>query len=351
MLQPIDVQIDLEVIATTPQKPNHAVAIDEKKTVVEADRSTATPKTNPAIVSDEKETVVKEDQSTPKMNPVSLSDKKKTIFEKEEDSSSDSDSDVSLEEATKRQRGRRRRGRQSTEVVQAEGLDKTNEEVPVAVNHDNSKEMMEQPSVEIHGENDASNLKKTPKKDDKRRCIGRKPVTDFVIGQRYSGKVIYIKPFGAFIDIGCHSDAFCHVSRVRDDFVESITEAVNIGDEVSARVVEVDRQAKRVTVSLQSDARIDDERASIEARMQRRGKTKSSSSVTKNNVAEHKKTKLSSVSSNNVVDNTTPAKRESTEEEEPLDESMMTPTQIKRARKLARRAARREHSDETGIAA
>jgi predicted RNA-binding protein with RPS1 domain len=205
-----------------------------------------------------------------------------------------------------------------------------------------------EPSVEIHGENeDAKELKKTSKKDDNRRCIGRKPVTDFVIGQRYSGKVIYIKPFGAFIDIGCHSDAFCHVSRVRDDFVESIIDAVNVGDEVSARVVEVDRQAKRVTVSLQSDARIDDEQASIEARVQRRGKTKRSS-VT-NNVVDNKKTKRSSVS-NDVVDNTTPAKREPTEEE-PLDESIMTPTQIKRARKLARRAARREHSAETGIAA
>ncbi len=60
------------------------------------------------------------------------------------------------------------------------------------------------------------------KQVDTRRCIGRKPVTDFVIGNTYKGKVVYVKPFGAFIDIGCHSDGFVHVSRVHDGFVEDI---------------------------------------------------------------------------------------------------------------------------------
>lgn len=338
--QPFRVQIDLD--GATTRKTDHGIVSDEKKTLFEEDCSTS--KTNPAVISDEKETDVKEDHLTPKTSAAIASDETKTLFEKGEDSTSDSDSDVSLEEATKRQRGRRRRGRTST-VMQTEGLSKTNDEAPV-VNHDDSKEM--EPSIGIHGENEtAKDFKKTPKKDDKRRCIGRKPVTEFVIGQRYSGKVIYIKPFGAFIDVGCHSDAFCHVSRVQDDFVESVSDALNVGDEVSARVVEVDRQAKRITVSLQSDARIDDERASIEARLLRRGKTKRFSVM--NNVVDNTKTKPSS-QSKNVVDNTTPAKGEPTKEE-PLNESMMTPAQLKRTRKLARRAARRELSADTGVAA
>jgi predicted RNA-binding protein with RPS1 domain len=194
------------------------------------------------------------------------------------------------------------------------------------------------------GEKTGDPSKKAPKKDDKRRCIGRKPVTDFVVGQRYPGKVVYTKQFGAFIDVGCHSDAFCHVSRVRDDYVESINDALSIGQEVRARVVEVDRKAKRITVSLQSDARIEDERASVEARRERKkknGKGKPSSETTK------------------VVGNTSssvpppsPAKQNAAvSPPAPLDESMMTPAELKRARKLARRAARREQQAETGLAA
>jgi transcriptional accessory protein Tex/SPT6 len=134
-----------------------------------------------------------------------------------------------------------------------------------------------------------------------------------------------------FIDIGCHSDAFCHVSRVRDDFVKSIDDALTIGDEVSARVVEVNRSGKRITVSLQSDARVEDERKSMEARMQRTKKMKKSKK--------------------DVENKTSPTVKREPIEEEPLNESMMTPAEIKRARKLARRSARREQQVETGVTA
>merc|ERR1712100_1008594 len=92
-----------------------------------------------------------------------------------------------------------------------------------------------------------------------RRCIGRKPVTDFEIGKQYKGKVVYIKPYGAFIDIMCHSEVFCHVSRVQDDYVEDINPVLKVDQEVYPRIVEIDREKRRITVSLQSDARRDDE--------------------------------------------------------------------------------------------
>ena len=64
--------------------------------------------------------------------------------------------------------------------------------------------------------------KKTPKHLDKRRCIGRKPVTDFSVGAAVSGKVVYAKPkLGAFIDIKCHSDAFLPLGKQRQRRVSS----------------------------------------------------------------------------------------------------------------------------------
>lgn len=277
----------------------------------------------------------------------------KTTPATNDDSDSDSDSDVSLEDVTKRQRGRRRRGRKSTEAAaQAKSLQEqgqeTAKESPATKKHTPTKIQIPSDSPKDSLKEDKSDpTKKTSKKNDTRRCIGRKPVTDFVVGQRYPGKVVYTKPFGAFIDVGCHSDAFCHVSRVQDDYVESITDVLCIGQEVHARVVEVDRKAKRITVSLQSDARIEDERASVEARKQRKekqSKGKRSSSESTPNAAAVTSPPQSSDSRQQVA---APAPRPPS----PMDESMMTPAELKRARKLARRAARREQQAQTGLAA
>ena len=123
---------------------------------------------------------------------------------------------------------------------------------------------------------------------DKRYCVGRKPVTDFPIGSKHDGKVVYMKPYGIFIDIGCHSDAFCHISRIQDEYIESIEQiGYNVGDTIhNVRVVEIDRHKKRITVSLQSDKMREEELKSIndrKLRQQKRG--------TKNNKTNNRKWK------------------------------------------------------------
>ena len=110
----------------------------------------------------------------------------------------------------------------------------------------------------------------TPKKEDKRRCIGRKPITDYTIGKTYSGTVKYIKPkLGAFIDIGCHSDAFCHISCTSDEYVSSVTDILNEDDVVeNVRVVEIDREKKRITVSLRREEMAKDENDRLQSTRQ-----------------------------------------------------------------------------------
>jgi predicted RNA-binding protein with RPS1 domain len=325
--QPVDTQRNVEDATPHESNDNENQSLSKK----EAKKTDTTTPPPDDIQSDrEDEEVTSTAQTT---NPVFVIDEKKPLIPKEEDeASSDSESDISLEDtAQARQRGRRRRGRQSTEQ-HTEELDKTKELAPIIKNANLKAKEPSSMENQLGNEDHTKEVVKiTSKKDDKRRCIGRKPVTDFLIGRRYPGKVIYTKSFGAFIDIGCHSDAFCHVSRVRDEFVKSIGDALTIGDEVSARVVEVDRSGKRITVSLQSDARVEDEHKSIEARMQRKKKMKKSK--------------------NDVENITSPVKREPIEEEPSLNETMMTPAEIKRARKLARRVARREQQNETGITA
>lgn len=280
--------------------------------------------------------------------PAAKKEARSTISQSVVDENSDSDSDVSLEDATRRQRGRRRRGRKSTEE-QSKSNPGSHPNEPATSTKFISPTKIQIPADTPNDTTDKSDpSKKTAKKDDKRRCIGRKPVTEYVVGQRYPGKVVYTKHFGAFIDIGCHSDAFCHVSRVRDDYVESISDVLSIGQEVSARVVEVDRRAKKITVSLQSDARVEDELASIEARklrkerQQAKGK-RSTSELSSSVAASSSQSPVQPVAPKEQAPAAAPAP--------PMDESMMSPAELKRARKLARRAARREQQAQTGLAA
>lgn len=244
----------------------------------------------------------------------------------DDDDSSDSDSDgsVSAEEPS-RQRGKRRRGRQDTSK---QILEKAPEE-PTASASSQTDEPKDPKAPDP--------AKKTMKKDDKRFCVGRKPVTDFSVGQKYDAKVVYIKPFGIFMDIGSHSDAFCHVSRLQDDFIESPDALYKEGDTVSARVVEIDRRKKRITVSLQSDAKMEDERSSVEAHAKRREKHRGPPKNAQSSMeeAEHK-SEMESESFPVKQQPTTPTGLPT------KPESEMNQAELKRARKLARRAARRQ---------
>jgi ribosomal protein S1 len=119
------------------------------------------------------------------------------------------------------------------------------------------------------------------------------------------------------------------------------------GDEVSARVVEVDRRAKRITGSLQSDARTEDERASIDARQKRRyiiknkdGKKKKMNPDEEEGVDSKEAARSSPAAAKVVIKaprsitkapvsipNAPPTTRPSQQK----DESQMTPAELKRA--------------------
>ena len=254
---------------------------------------------------------------------------------------SDSDDDE-LERPSRRQRGRGRKGRETTEqIIQAQvTLTDTvqNTQVgPNAVSDQNTKTVSE-----------AKLLRQQEKQKDTRRCIGRKPVTDFVIGEKYPGKVVYMKPFGVFIDIMCHSDAFCHVSRIQDDYIKSPEEVLKIDDEVMARVVEIHRRQKRITVSLQSDSRIEDEKASLEARQHRLERRESKKKRKRDGYGDEEAQQKgeepasAEMEPEPLVPSPAPTNKLVDEDGNYLKaESDMTPAELKRARKLARRAARR----------
>ncbi len=77
-------------------------------------------------------------------------------------------------------------------------------------------------------------------------------IKDLKVGQYYPGIVTNITQFGAFVDIGIKENGLIHVSQMSDKFVENALEILKVGQEVKARVVEVDIERKRIALSLKS---------------------------------------------------------------------------------------------------
>lgn len=64
------------------------------------------------------------------------------------------------------------------------------------------------------------------------------------VGSVYTGKVVSVRDFGAFIEIAPGTDGMCHISELKDGYVEKVTDVVNVGDEVTVKVILVDDQGR-----------------------------------------------------------------------------------------------------------
>ncbi|HJN67187.1 MAG TPA: S1 RNA-binding domain-containing protein, partial [Pirellulales bacterium] len=62
------------------------------------------------------------------------------------------------------------------------------------------------------------------------------------IGKIYKGKVSSVKDFGAFIEILPGRDGLCHISELSNEYVSSVSDVCNVGDEIEVKVIAVDEQ-------------------------------------------------------------------------------------------------------------
>jgi protein Tex len=75
-------------------------------------------------------------------------------------------------------------------------------------------------------------------------------IKDLQPGMVLSGTVRNVADFGAFVDIGVHQDGLVHVSELADRFVKNPMDVVNVGDVVKVKVLAVDGQRKRISLSM-----------------------------------------------------------------------------------------------------
>jgi polyribonucleotide nucleotidyltransferase len=66
----------------------------------------------------------------------------------------------------------------------------------------------------------------------------------FEVGEIIEGKVIKILDFGAIIDLGGGKDGMVHVSELKDGFVKKVTDVVNLGDTVRAKIIRAEPDGK-----------------------------------------------------------------------------------------------------------
>jgi len=71
-------------------------------------------------------------------------------------------------------------------------------------------------------------------------------------GNKYSGEVIRLEKFGAFVDIGAERPGLVHVSEMRDEYVSDPGEIVKVGEKVEVSVLEVDSKKRQVRLSMKA---------------------------------------------------------------------------------------------------
>ena len=80
-------------------------------------------------------------------------------------------------------------------------------------------------------------------------------ITDLHAGQVLPGIVTNVTNFGAFIDIGVHIKGLVHVSQLSDRYVKDPNQVVSLHQHVMVRVLSVDLQRERISLSMKSDNR------------------------------------------------------------------------------------------------
>jgi uncharacterized protein len=81
---------------------------------------------------------------------------------------------------------------------------------------------------------------------------GVNKISDLEPGMKVPGIVTNVTAFGAFVDIGVHQDGLVHISELSDSYVKDPTDYVNVQQKVNVRIIAVDLERKRISLSMKT---------------------------------------------------------------------------------------------------
>jgi len=78
---------------------------------------------------------------------------------------------------------------------------------------------------------------------------GVNEIEDLKVGMILEAVVTNVTNFGAFVDLGVHQDGLIHISQLANEYIQSPSDVVSLGDVVRVKVLEVDLDRRRIAVS------------------------------------------------------------------------------------------------------
>jgi small subunit ribosomal protein S1 len=81
-----------------------------------------------------------------------------------------------------------------------------------------------------------------------------KLVETYPVGTIADGKVTKIVPFGAFIELGDNVEGLVHISEMALKHIDSPAQVVHVGDNVKVKVMDVNVERRRISLSMKSAA-------------------------------------------------------------------------------------------------
>ncbi len=78
-------------------------------------------------------------------------------------------------------------------------------------------------------------------------------IKDITKGMMLDGTVRNVVDFGAFVDVGLHNDGFIHKSQIGNFFVTNPADHLHVGQQIKAKVVDIDYDKEKISLSMKTD--------------------------------------------------------------------------------------------------
>ena len=146
---------------------------------------------------------------------------------------------------------------------------------------------------------------------------------NYKIGDIVKGKVVQIKEYGAFVELEPGLDGLVHISQIAPRRVNNIAEEVNIGDEVSTKILDIDEERRRISLSMKDALGADQiEEAEAEAEVEAAEETvEDVLEAPEVPVQEEPAVEVEEAATEEVVEEAAPAEEQEPAAEAPVEEA------------------------------
>ena len=84
---------------------------------------------------------------------------------------------------------------------------------------------------------------------------------NYSVGQIVEGKVVQIKEYGCFVELEPGLDGLVHISQIMNERVADINDELSVGEKVKAKILDIDKERKRISLSIKEALAMQEEAA------------------------------------------------------------------------------------------